>query len=118
MPKIISTREHLILYLASRLPYKYLVKALYDGEVENLGSFKSDEDPEFMGWVIRIRTIIGKVDFYAFVHVVNSTHYKLHVLDQAPVWKYWVGDKCENELYRGDHPDRYFKLREQELNNG
>jgi hypothetical protein len=111
MPKIILNREQLILYLASHLSYRYLVKALYDGEVENLGSFDIRGKA---GWLVRIRTIISGKDFYIGV----SPTYGILVTDVPPGWKYWIGNECVNDLYRGDHPDKYLKLKEQELSNG
>jgi hypothetical protein len=113
MPKIISNREQLILYLASRIPYRYLVKALYDGEVENLGSFDIRGKA---GWVVRIRTIINKVDYYVGISTSDGK-YRMLIERVAPGWKYWVGDTCKNDLYRGDHPDKYLRLKEQELKN-
>ena len=73
------------------------------------------------GWIIKIATRHGrKVNIFVMPtrNQKGCPTYRIHCTNASPPWKYWEGDKSENELYRGDHPDEYVKLREQEKSDG
>jgi hypothetical protein len=109
--KTITTREQLLVYVAGHVCYKFLAKALSEGEVENLGSFDIRGNG---GWIVRVRTIVAKKDFYIGVSASDGK-YRILVTDVGPGWKYWVGDECANELYQGDNPDIYIKRKAKEI---
>lgn len=111
MPKIISTREQLLIYIASHAPYRFILRAIDEGEAENLGAFniKGGE-----GWIVRTRTLINNKNYFISVTIVDRG-YKIIITNVCPGWKYWVGDISEHELYRGDNPDKYAELREKEI---
>jgi hypothetical protein len=111
MQRTITKRGQLLVYIAGHIAYKYIAMALSEGEVENLGAFDINGSG---GWIVRVRTLLTNKDYFISVSASDGA-YRLLLTDVGPGWKYWEGDKCDNELYRGDHPDEYAYLKEKEI---
>lgn len=106
MDRIISTRDHLIRFISAHVVYLHVRRAILEGNVENLGSFLHDR------WIVKIVTPLGLTKYISVV--VVKDRYRLFMISE-PDWKLWKGDKSENKLYQGDHPDKYAELRELKL---
>lgn len=108
---VFTTRADLLGYISTHIVYRYIRRAIMDdGQVESYGAFevpaKGYKEP---GWVVKVVTAKGKT---VYVSVVCQEQYRLIVTEKEPMWKYWAGEGCSNEVYYGDRPDEYKKLKE------
>lgn len=106
------TREDLIEYLVAHSPRPAISRAIAEGRpIELLGGFSHIPPSNMPGWIIRIISRFGK-KFYAALRVHKIWKHELFVelLEHVP-WNYWDGDKSENELYKGDRPELYRRLK-------
>lgn len=110
---VFSTRKELIDFIESHIVYGYIKRAIREGEIENYGAFEvaavGHKEP---GWVLKVTSTHKRV---VYVSIVCGQRYRIIVSDEEPMWKYWVGGECANELYLGDHPDTYRMLRMKEI---
>lgn len=102
------TRNDLLEFLEEHAPYRAICRAIAEGEAELYGYF---EGSAFMpeGWVVRIKSRFGK-EWLVSVHLDNYRHKYYVTIIHSVIWCYWRGGK--SELFQGDHPERYQKLRE------
>ena len=110
----IRTRNDLINWLENNAPSKAIRRALQEGRVENLGAFKNAAFGSKSGWILEViskHKTTWLVTIYAWHTVFKNFIRDINVVP----WEYWVGDKSENKLYQGDHPDIYKLLRDKEL---
>ena len=57
MVKIIGSREQLLSYVAKKIVFVYIRRAIHDGPVENLGGFDPVVPGQTQpGWIIRVET--------------------------------------------------------------
>ncbi len=108
---VFTTRADLLGFISTHIVYKYIRRAIMDdGKVENLGAFsipaKGFKEP---GWVVKVTTPYKVVHY---ISVLCQEQYRLVVTNSEPNWKYWAGEGCSNEVYYGDRPDEYKKLKE------
>lgn len=88
------------------------MRSLYEGEVEFFGGFSKILPTSWPGWILRTRSIYGKVRYIAIIAYQNR--YGIRVLKDIP-WNLWIGSHSNPPgtcLYSGDHPGEYLRLRE------
>ena len=115
-----QSRTHLILWLENNCPRKAIVRALYEGTVEFYGGFNPVPPTEHPGWIIRVTSVHGKIRYVAVI--AYRDHYGIRILRDVP-WGCWCGtykwpvcysndNKFRQQLFSGDHPEEYLKLKE------
>ncbi len=110
---VFTSRIELLSFVQRHIVFKYIKRAMQEGSVENYGAFsKAAEGHNEPGWILKI-TSAKRVVY--FISVVCEENYRLYKTVEGPDWKNWAGGDCENELYRGDHPELYMKLRDERL---
>lgn len=111
--KKIRGRDSLINYILDSSPRRSIRRAILEGTVEYLGGFSEIPPGTDPGWILRVNSpITGKHWNVAVIAVGHSTNYRLQLVDKVR-WEFWVGYCGNAELYRGDNPDKYVKLRDE-----
>ena len=109
----IKTRDNLIEFLEENVSGRYL-RALQNHN-ENLGGFSQVLGPNNPGWIVQAETKHGNPYYLAVFHPGKGCFsYLFAVLFRELPWKYWIGDKSKNPLYRGDNPEKYKELRDED----
>ena len=105
-----KTRDHLIEWLEEHAPYRQIRRAMVEGEVELYGYF--DGDLRFgSGWVAHIKSKFGKTWLvWVCIDHKNPREY-MAFPTHTVLWGYWKGGS--SELFQGDHPEKYAKLRDE-----
>jgi hypothetical protein len=105
-----QSRTHLILWLENNCPRPAIVRALYEGQVEFYGGFNPVPPTEHPGWILRITSAHGKIRYVAVI--AYRDHYGIRILRDVP-WGCWCGTvDYVYQLYSGDYPEEYLKLKE------
>lgn len=111
-----QSKTHLILWLESHCPRPAIVRALYEGQVEFFGGFDPVLPTSDPGWILRTTSAHGKIRYVAVI--AYRDHYGIRILRDVP-WGNWVGISFWDgdvgfraQLYSGDNPDEYLKLKE------
>ena len=112
---MIRNREHLLEWLETAAPYRFIRRAMFETGVEFLGGFREvppySTDP---GGIIRGRAKFGTEWILAVVpNRTDPRKRKMFILSTVP-WLFWCGGTHENKLYQGDHPEIYKGLRDAE----
>lgn len=102
-------RDDVIKFAMGHIPksYRSIARSFEEGEVEFLGGFKCRV---ILGWIIKTTSKFGNI-YYLFIHFNCFSRLQLTVLDKLE-WQCWDGDKSDNPLYQGDHPEKYRELKE------
>jgi hypothetical protein len=106
------TRSDLLEYLAEHPPRPAIARAISEGQpIEFLGGFSHIPPGNRPGWCVRIKSRTGKKFYVGIITPQNISHeLVVRCLDKIP-WKYWDGDVGKGNLYRGDRPERYQRLK-------
>ena len=111
-----QSRTHLILWLENNCIRKAIVRALYEGQVEFFGGFDPISPTTHPGWMLGVRSAHGKIWYVAVI--CYGHRYGVRILRDV-FWGDWVGTSFWDgdigfraQLYSGDNPDEYLKLRE------
>ena len=110
-------RNDVIKFAMGHIPksYRSIARSFEEGSVEFLGGFTDifmrwgRLSGLFPGWIIRTTSKFGKI-YYLFVWVNHLNNFKLSTMDEID-WRFWDGDKSDNPLYQGDHPEKYRELK-------
>jgi len=105
----IRSRNELIDWLEKCKPRRSIVRAIQEGQVENLGAFDLSSGP---GWIVKVTSVFDKVWYVKITPFLNF--YGTVLIADVP-WELWIGDKSDNKLYQGDNPQEYKLLRDKEL---
>ena len=110
-----QSRTHLILWLENNCPRPSIVRALYEGTVEFYGGFNPVPPTKHPGWIMGVRSAHGRIYYVAVI--AYRDHYGIRILRDVP-WGNWVGTVLWNDsefrtqMFSGDHPEEYKKLKE------
>ncbi|KKN45298.1 hypothetical protein LCGC14_0684510 [marine sediment metagenome] len=108
-----QSRTHLILWLENNCPRPAIVRALYEGQVEFFGGFNPVLPTEHPGWIIRVTSAHGKIQYVAVI--AYRDHYGIRILRDV-CWGNWVGTfpqgSFRDQLFSGDAPAPYQRLKE------
>lgn len=115
-----QSRLHIVSWLEKNCPRKAIVRALSEGSVEFYGGFSPVPPTTDPGWIMRVTSVYDKTWYVAVISSQN--HYGIRILRDVP-WGYWYGtykwpvcykndNKFRQQLYSGDHPEEYLKLKE------
>ena len=108
-----QSKTHIILWLENNCPRKAIVRALYEGLVEFFGGFNPIPPTTHPGWIMRVTSAHGRVYYVAVI--CYDRRYGIRILRDGP-WGCWYGDFVNTgfrmQLYSGDHPEEYLKLKE------
>lgn len=106
----IRTRNDLIYWLMNHAPRRAIARAMEEGKIEVCGGFSRIPcTPCRDGWIIRITSIFNKTWIIA-VKPQLWEGYRAYIIPKIP-WEYYIGDKSDNKLYKGDKPEEYKELR-------
>ena len=111
-PVHFQSRTHLVLWLENNCARKAITRALYEGQVEFFGGFDLISPTTRPGWIMGVRSAHGKI-FYVAV-ICYDRRYGIRILKDVP-WDKWVGDVSKGSLYRGDNPNKYEELKNENL---
>ena len=104
-------RKHLIQWLAKNCARKSVVRAMDEGTVELLGSFKYLGRMRESGWIVKVTSDTGKI---WYVEIVPwRKRLAIFISDLLPPWEDWDGDNFTNQLWCGDNPAEYARLRDE-----
>jgi hypothetical protein len=109
----IQTREQLLQYVIAalaRYSRRSVARAMYDGTgiVRVLGGFRPMPPSAAPGWIVSVTSAHGKT--WRIAVVIKNNGYGLRMLDKIP-WENWTDGNTE--LYSGDDPKRYRRLRDE-----
>lgn len=109
-------RHDVIDWAAVHIPksYRTVARSLEEGQVEFLGGFKCFSCmtlSRMSGWMIKVTSKFNKI-YYIFVYIDLAMQLRLSIMDTLN-WKSWDGDKTDNPLYQGDHPEEYRRLKDE-----
>ena len=115
-----QSKTHIILWLENNCSRKAITRALYEGQVEFFGGFNPIPPTTRPGWIMRITSAHDRTWYVAVI--CYDRRYGIRILRDVP-WGNWVGtykwpvcysndNKFRQQLYSGDHPEEYLKLRE------
>jgi hypothetical protein len=102
------SRDALIDWLHSEVPYKYLRRAIEDERVEVLGLFKSIPPLFTPAVLVRVTTRHGTDTILTLRHTPQRT--TMQIIQDVP-WAKYVGGSME--VLMGDRPMRYIEKREE-----
>lgn len=114
-----QSKNNIINWLIQNCPRKAVVRALIDGKVEFLGGFRPIFPSTLPGWILKVTSIYGG-EWNVAVLANDIKHcYEIRIIKSVP-WKNWVGLKINirgeskffDELFCGDNPERYERLKE------
>lgn len=109
-----QSRLHIVSWLEKNCPRKAIVRALNEGQVEFFGGFNPIPPTTHPGWIIRVTSVYGKTWYVAVI--AYRDHYGIRILRDVPWgnWDSYFWDKThrKGELYSGDNPEEYLKLKE------
>lgn len=106
-------RTHIMLWLESNCPRPSIVRALSEGSIEFFGGFNPVPPTKHPGWIVRVTSIHDKIWYIAII--VYQQRFGIRVLKDVP-WgdwdsHFWDNTHRKGELYSGDHPEEYKKLK-------
>lgn len=109
-----QSRTHIILWLADNCSRKAITRALYEGQVEFFGGFDPIPPTIHPGWILRITSAHGRIWYCAVI--CYDRRYGIRILKDVP-WGKWCGmggvtGQLRPQLYCGDNPGEYKKLKE------
>jgi len=108
-----QSRTHVILWLEKNCSRKAITRALYEGQVEFFGGFNPIPPTTQPGWIMRVTSAHGRTWYVAII--CYDRRYGIRILKDVP-WDKWHGTDSRGvfgpSLYRGDHPEKYWELRE------
>lgn len=100
----IRNRNDLIKFLESNAPSRAIVRAMQEGQVENLGVFEQVPLGFGPGWIVKVTSRFKKTWYVA---ITASAHeFKVQIINTV-FWSVWIGEFAKNKLYRGDNPELY-----------
>jgi hypothetical protein len=105
----IRTRQQLIDRAVAGSVYGGIRRAAESGYVEVYGSFRYSSG----GIIVHFKSQLGG-QWDVFVDM-QSGLYRVQVLTDDVPWGDWIGEDCENAIYRGDAPQGY-KIRKELAN--
>lgn len=106
-----QTRDHIIGWLEKHCPRKSIVRAISEGTTELLGGFNQIPPSNKSGWIVRVRSITGRVWLVAVSPNKNQTDYEIRIPKEVP-WGFWMDCLNPNPVYAGDKPWLYRSLKE------
>ncbi len=121
-----TRRRHLIDWLLRNCTRRVVVRAMEEGTVEHLGSFRHlGPAPTQAGWAVRVTSERGKVWVVEVVSRLKAGGFGVFIVDweegtSDPVlWQHWQGDADHKlgvpqelyDLWEGDNPIEYSRLR-------
>ena len=105
---MIHHRQQLITWLLKNVTDRVIQNAMESGRIENCGGFNPLPTTNLPGWVLIVTSGRNKVYNIAVV----SENFKLRWFRVKDVpWKNWIGDIATNSVYRGDGPEKYQELK-------
>jgi hypothetical protein len=109
-----QSRTHIILWLENNCSRKAITRALYEGQVEFFGGFDLIPPTTHPGWIMRVTSAHGRTWYVAVI--CYDRRYGVRILRDVPwdKWNSYFWDKTsrKGELYSGDNPAEYKKLKE------
>ena len=103
-------KNDLMLWLENNVPRKAIEYAMVDGKIELLGAFKCVVDSGNPCWIIKVTSKRGLSWNIVITPSIFTHKYYVYTVKKVP-WKYWWGDSFNKELFCGDRPEVYKKLR-------
>lgn len=108
----IRTRNDLIKFIEDNIPTSGLLRALLHYN-ENLGGFSKLPVGQSSGWIVKVVTPLTRRENYIVVQPLRTKlGYKIWILLAPVPWEYYDGDSSKNELYQGDQPEIYRRIKE------
>lgn len=107
-------RHDVIDWAMAHIPksYRTIARSFEEGQVEFLGGFNGILDV-LSGWIIKTVSKYGNVCFVFIYNSIGDYDPSVAIIDEKQIdWKCWDGDKTDNPLYRGDHPEIYKELKD------
>lgn len=107
-----QSKTHIVGWLINNCSRQAICRALNEGQVEFFGGFDLIPPTTRPGWVLRVTSIHGRIWYVAVI--VYDHRYGIRILRDVP-WDRWVGSQWSGsrwQLYNGDHPGEYQKLKE------
>jgi len=105
---MIHHRQQLITWLLKNVTDRVIQNAMESGQIENCGGFNPLPTTVLPGWIVAVTSGRNKIYNIAIV----SENFKLRWFRVKEVlWENWVGDTATSEVYRGDRPKEYERLK-------
>lgn len=110
-----QSRLHIVSWLAKTCPRKAIVRALNEGQVEFFGGFDPIPPTTHPGWIMRVTSVHSRTWYVAVI--CYDCRFGIRILRDV-FWGNWVGtmfwdsDKFRSQMFSGDHPEEYKKLKE------
>ncbi len=101
------TRDQMINHIQANLMHTTAASAVREGAVEWLGGFDKVFPTEGPGWILKAVSRFNKT-WYVGVTPDGKFGVRVNLVPEVP-WEHWAGGN--NELYSGDRPEFYAKLR-------
>lgn len=112
-------RKHLIQWLAENCTRKSVVRAMDEGSVENLGTFSKLGPNNQPGWIVLVTAEKGKAWKVEVASRIRSRGFGIYITSWLPEtevvipWEDWDGNLLGRDLYDGDNPTEYRRLRDE-----
>ena len=86
------------------------------GQTELLGGFDPLPGSKGPGWIVKLTSYRTGQTYYVCIGVSELTGQPRWWRTEAEkvCWQDWGGEKSKNPLYRGDDPERYRRLKNEE----
>ena len=106
---MIHHRQQLINWLLKNVTDRVIQNVMESGRIENYGGFDPLPTTNLPGWIVAITSGRGRVYNIAIVADTNFTMRWFRIKDVP--WSDWVGDVAKVSVYRGDAPEKYERLK-------
>lgn len=108
------TREDLLQWLEKNCTRKAVVRAMQEGLVEHLGAFTKLGPNGNPGWIVQVTSAVSPVRAWDVEVVAEGKRYGIYIrIAVSTPWEYWNGGLLDREIFDGDNPVKYARLRDE-----